>query len=320
MCPSREWFTIFESVGGGVVLMGNNTPCKVLGKGTVQIRMHDGVVRTLTDVRYVPNLKKNLISLGTLKSLGCKYTGEGGVLKVSLDALMIMTGHRSITLYTLLEYTVAATHRPRRQIHKPERYRDYVAFSFSVAQETEEIREPSNYSEAVSGDDSAKWLIVINEEIESLHKNGVEDAMYEAQLAAKGYSQRTSDHIRRTLLILSGLKCIESVWALPTNGAGSGTLLIQATGLRWGTIMLTLRTHLKRLFDLVTWLAIFKTYITASSADTLMVFATLLVERICSGIAYTNLGFRAWCPISIIILNFSTGALAEDGAGTIDFG
>ncbi|XP_047256674.1 uncharacterized protein LOC107851807 isoform X1 [Capsicum annuum] len=102
MCPNRYLFNTFESVGGGVVLMGNNTPCKVFGKGTVRIRMHDGVVRTLTDVIYVPDLKKNLISLGTLESLGCKYTGEGGVLKVSSGAHVIMKAHRSGTLYTLL--------------------------------------------------------------------------------------------------------------------------------------------------------------------------------------------------------------------------
>ena len=56
----------FESVDGGNVTMGNNTTCKVVGAGSVKMKMFDGMVRTLTDVRYVPSLKKNLISLGTL--------------------------------------------------------------------------------------------------------------------------------------------------------------------------------------------------------------------------------------------------------------
>ena len=34
--------------------------------------MFDGVIRTLTDVRHVPELKKNLISLGALNSCGHK--------------------------------------------------------------------------------------------------------------------------------------------------------------------------------------------------------------------------------------------------------
>ncbi|OIT26310.1 hypothetical protein A4A49_62299, partial [Nicotiana attenuata] len=67
--------------------------------------IHDDVVRALADVKHVPDLKKNLISLGTLESLGCKYTGEGGVLKVSHRALVIMKARRSGTLYTLLGST-----------------------------------------------------------------------------------------------------------------------------------------------------------------------------------------------------------------------
>ncbi|KAH0743926.1 hypothetical protein KY290_031919 [Solanum tuberosum] len=68
--------------------------------------MHDGVVRTFTDVIYVPDLKKNLISLGTLESLGCKYTGEGELMKISIGALVIVKAHRSGTLYTLLGSTI----------------------------------------------------------------------------------------------------------------------------------------------------------------------------------------------------------------------
>ncbi|OIT33665.1 hypothetical protein A4A49_59074 [Nicotiana attenuata] len=61
--------------------------------------MHDGVVRTLTDVRYVPNLE----------SPGCKFTGEGGVLKFFQGAPVIMKAHRSGSLYTLLGSTVIGT-------------------------------------------------------------------------------------------------------------------------------------------------------------------------------------------------------------------
>ncbi|GKG00511.1 hypothetical protein Tco_0302201, partial [Tanacetum coccineum] len=46
--------------------------------------------RTLTDVRHVPDLKKNLISLGVLDSKGVKYMSENGVLCVSKGALVVM--------------------------------------------------------------------------------------------------------------------------------------------------------------------------------------------------------------------------------------
>ena len=92
-----------------------------------------------------------------------------------------------------------------------------VAYALSVAEETSEVGEPTSYSDAVSCDNSAKWLIAMNEEIESLNRNrtwdlvkppsgkkivgckwvfkrkegipGVEDARYKARLVAKGYSQ-----------------------------------------------------------------------------------------------------------------------------------
>lgn len=83
MCPHEDWFSAYEKAECGVVLMGNDAQCKVVGIGTVQIRTHDGVIRTLTNFRHISDLKRNLISLGTLESLGCKYSAEVRVLKVS---------------------------------------------------------------------------------------------------------------------------------------------------------------------------------------------------------------------------------------------
>ncbi|KAM3338113.1 putative protein isoform X1 [Capsicum galapagoense] len=106
MCPNKDLFSIYDLVEGGVVLVGNNVACKIVGTGTVRIKIHDGIVKTLINVRCVPELKKNLISLGTLESLGCKYTGEGGVLEVSRGGLMVMKARKSGTLYTLLGSTI----------------------------------------------------------------------------------------------------------------------------------------------------------------------------------------------------------------------
>jgi len=46
-------------------------------------------------------LKDNLISLGTLESLGYRYLVEGGVLKVSKGALVLMKGMRCGSVYIL---------------------------------------------------------------------------------------------------------------------------------------------------------------------------------------------------------------------------
>ncbi|XP_071906234.1 uncharacterized protein [Coffea arabica] len=264
MCPNRNLFFTYESYNGGIVLMGNNAACNAAGKGTIRIKMHDGIVRTLTNVRHVPDLKKNLIFLGTLEALGCKFAAENGVIKVSKGALIVMKVCRVGSLYVLQGSTVTGSvavssssslfdsditklwhmrlgymsekdlsilskrgllcgqstgslefcehwwcqveleigssgpsiqqvpidasestdennseeeeyfitrDRPRRDIRPPQRYANLIAYALSIAEETDVVDEPTTYSNAISCDDSAKWLVAMNEEIESLYRN-----------------------------------------------------------------------------------------------------------------------------------------------------
>ena len=82
--------------------MGNNAPCKIASVGIVRSKMFDRVVMTLGDIRHILDLKRNLISLSTLDVNEYKYTGEGGVVKISKGALVMMKRQkRSIDLYVL---------------------------------------------------------------------------------------------------------------------------------------------------------------------------------------------------------------------------
>ncbi|KAG8482488.1 hypothetical protein CXB51_024221 [Gossypium anomalum] len=109
MSPNRDWLTTYETVSEGVILMGNNASCKITGVGTIKVKMFDGVVRTLSDVRHVPELKKNLISLSTLDSKGYRYTAKSGVLKISKGSLIVMKGQRKTAkLYVLQGSTVTS--------------------------------------------------------------------------------------------------------------------------------------------------------------------------------------------------------------------
>lgn len=58
-------------------------------------------------------------------------------------------------------------------IRKPQRYAeaDLVAYALNVAEDIDTTEGPSIYSEAVSSKNSSKWMIAIQEEMESLHKN-----------------------------------------------------------------------------------------------------------------------------------------------------
>ena len=92
MYCNREMFLDFKELNGGVVYMGNDSTRKMTGIGSVQIKMFDGVIRKLNDVRYVPDLKKNLISLDVLDASGYRIILEGGNLKVARGALVAIKG------------------------------------------------------------------------------------------------------------------------------------------------------------------------------------------------------------------------------------
>ena len=70
MTPKKDQFDIYKPYNGGMVQMGNDATCPVIRIGTVKIKIFDGVVRVLSNVRHVPDLRKNLISLGVLDDLG----------------------------------------------------------------------------------------------------------------------------------------------------------------------------------------------------------------------------------------------------------
>ena len=107
MCSRREWFVEYKELSTGRVLMGNNKACNILGIGTVKLKLEDGTVKLLTEVRHVPELKRPLISLGTLEDAGYTFKGENGILKVMKGSRVVMKGQRKNNkLYILLGSTV----------------------------------------------------------------------------------------------------------------------------------------------------------------------------------------------------------------------
>lgn len=51
--------------------LGNYFLCKVTGIRNVKVKLFDDIERLLSQVRYAPNLRKNLIYVGTLDLTAC---------------------------------------------------------------------------------------------------------------------------------------------------------------------------------------------------------------------------------------------------------
>ena len=79
--------------------------CKVVGIKTVSLRMFDGVVRELTQVMFVPELKRNLISIGMLNQTSYVIKVEKEVLKVIKGSIVIMKCIKQNDMYVLDGHT-----------------------------------------------------------------------------------------------------------------------------------------------------------------------------------------------------------------------
>ena len=85
-----EWFSSFEKLDGCYTVIGDDHPCNIEEIDTVPIKMEDGIVRELKEVRYVPQLKRNLISIGALEALGLVISVRDGVLKIIKGSMVMM--------------------------------------------------------------------------------------------------------------------------------------------------------------------------------------------------------------------------------------
>ena len=108
MTPRSDIFFDFLECDGGRVLLGDNRECKIRGIGKVRVQLKDGSSFVLNNVRYIPELKRNLISLGTLEKEGYTVKLQSGKIKVINGSRVILSGtRRDNCVYSLDGHAVA---------------------------------------------------------------------------------------------------------------------------------------------------------------------------------------------------------------------
>ncbi|CAD6249656.1 unnamed protein product [Miscanthus lutarioriparius] len=250
----RDWFSSYESVqSGDVVRMGDNNPCEIVGIGSVQIKMHDGMIRTLKDMRHIPGMARNLISLRTLDIEGhfwaeaantsCYLINRSPSIPLNKKTLIevwfgIPADYSQLRVFGCIAYAhvdngnlstdvspvgsdeeqqhvnVQVKHvddqeteiidnnvhgivqhsppvlQPQNQFIVDRRTKrncgprpclieecDMVHYTFSCAEQVENIHEPATYTEAVVSGDREKWIFGMQEEMQSLEKNDTWDVV-----------------------------------------------------------------------------------------------------------------------------------------------
>ena len=99
--PDKDVLFDLQEGDGSKVLMANNTQCKVKGIGKIRIINEDGTKVILRDVRYMPEMSRNLISYGMLEKSGCNYQGGDFTITFYKDGQKVITSKYENGLYYL---------------------------------------------------------------------------------------------------------------------------------------------------------------------------------------------------------------------------
>jgi hypothetical protein len=97
--PHRKHFLDYVQGDFGWVHLGDDAPCKIVGMEKVKIKQRNENQWLLKEVIHVPDLRKNLISIGKFESEGCISIFIDKVWKVTKGSLVIAKGEKVGTLY-----------------------------------------------------------------------------------------------------------------------------------------------------------------------------------------------------------------------------
>lgn len=78
----------------------------MVGIGYVHLQIQNGTIKVLRSIRYVPGLKRNLVSLGMLDESGYICKTENGTIKITKRPYIAMKGIKKNGLYILLGKSV----------------------------------------------------------------------------------------------------------------------------------------------------------------------------------------------------------------------
>lgn len=97
--PRKDYFTSLREGNLGTVKMGNKNSSQILGIGNICVTTNLGTKMVLKDVRFVPDLRLNLLSTGKLDEEGYTSSFGKGCWKLTKGSLVLARGKKCCTLY-----------------------------------------------------------------------------------------------------------------------------------------------------------------------------------------------------------------------------
>ncbi|KAG8478742.1 hypothetical protein CXB51_028655 [Gossypium anomalum] len=228
MSPNWDWFTAYEIVSEGVVLMGNNASCKITGFGTIKVKMFDGVVRTLSDGSTITGDATITFSslsdddITKLWHMRLGHMSENGMAELKKRGLLDGQGICKLNFCEHCVFGKQKRVRFTRGIHNMKGILEYIHSGqwgpsrvpsrgganymltfiddFSRKVWTFFLKQKSDVFSAFKKDretldsssySTTKWRYRTNEQNDHREEGtpGVEEPRYKVRLVAKGYSQ-----------------------------------------------------------------------------------------------------------------------------------
>lgn len=81
MTGDKSWFVELDENFRHFVRLGNNSRMEVQGKGSVRFEV-EGIIQTISNVYYVPNLNNNLLSIGQLQEKQLVFIIKEGACRI----------------------------------------------------------------------------------------------------------------------------------------------------------------------------------------------------------------------------------------------
>ncbi|RVW71630.1 Retrovirus-related Pol polyprotein from transposon TNT 1-94 [Vitis vinifera] len=102
VCSDKKMFSTFEPIENGEkVFMGNSATSEIKGQGKVILKMTSGKELTLTNVLYVPEIRKNLVSGSLLNNHGFRLVFESNKFVLSKSGMYVGKGYMSDGMWKL---------------------------------------------------------------------------------------------------------------------------------------------------------------------------------------------------------------------------
>jgi transposase InsO family protein len=99
--PRREFFTSYKAGNLGRVKMGNKSYADIVGIGDICVETNTGYTLKLKDVRHIPDMRLNLISISVLDKEGYESHLGNGKWKLFKGSLVFARGKICCTLYKI---------------------------------------------------------------------------------------------------------------------------------------------------------------------------------------------------------------------------